>query len=32
VPRASGFLRKPYSREVLFAMIRQMLEHKKKRG
>ncbi len=30
VPRASGFLRKPYSREVLFAMIRQMLEHKKR--
>ena len=27
VPRASGFLRKPYAREVLFAMLRQMLEH-----
>lgn len=28
VPRASGLLRKPYPREVLFAMLRQMLEHK----
>jgi CheY-like chemotaxis protein len=31
VPRASGFLRKPYSREVLFAMLQQMLEHRKPR-
>jgi CheY-like chemotaxis protein len=28
VPRASGLLRKPYPREVLFAMLRQLLEHK----
>jgi len=28
VPRASGFLRKPYAREVLFAMLKQMLEHR----
>ena len=27
VPRASGFLRKPYPREVLFAMIAQLLAH-----
>ena len=27
VPRASGFLRKPYAREVLFAMLEQMLRH-----
>jgi CheY-like chemotaxis protein len=27
VPRASGFLRKPYPRQVLFAMIEQMLAH-----
>jgi len=26
VPRASGFLRKPYAREVLFAMLAQLLE------
>lgn len=26
VPRASGFLRKPYPRDVLFAMIAQLLE------
>ena len=26
VPRASGFLRKPYSRGVLFAMLKQLLE------
>jgi len=32
VPRASGFLRKPYPREVLFAMIKQMLEHRKGAG
>ena len=25
VPRASGFLRKPYAREVLFAMLRKLL-------
>ena len=31
VPRASGFLRKPYAREVLFAMLKQMLEHRKER-
>ena len=30
VPRASGFLRKPYPREVLFAMIAQLLEHRPK--
>lgn len=29
VPRASGLLRKPYPREVLFAMLRQLLEHKR---
>lgn len=29
LPRASGFLRKPYAREVLFAMLAQLLE---KRG
>jgi CheY-like chemotaxis protein len=29
VPRASGFLRKPYAREVLFAMLKQMLEHRR---
>jgi len=28
VPRASGFLRKPYPRDVLFAMIAQLLEHR----
>lgn len=28
VPRASGFLRKPYSRGVLFAMLKQLLEHR----
>jgi CheY-like chemotaxis protein len=27
VPRASGFLRKPYPREVLFAMLKRLLEH-----
>jgi CheY-like chemotaxis protein len=32
VPRASGFLRKPYSREVLFAMLQQMLEHRRTGG
>lgn len=26
LPRASGFLRKPYAREVLFAMLAQLLE------
>jgi CheY-like chemotaxis protein len=31
VPRASGFLRKPYPREVLFAMIKQLLEHRKRK-
>jgi len=30
VPRASGFLRKPYPREVLFAMIKKLLEGRKK--
>ena len=28
VPRASGFLRKPYSRGVLFAILKQLLEHR----
>ena len=28
LPRASGFLRKPYPRDVLFAMIAQLLEHR----
>ena len=31
VPRASGFLRKPYPRDVLFAMIAQLLEHRSAR-
>lgn len=29
VPRASGFLRKPYAREVLFAMLAQLLEDRR---
>lgn len=29
VPRASGFLRKPYAREVLFAMLAQLLEQRR---
>ena len=32
VPRASGVLRKPYAREVLFAMLSQLLERRRVRS